>query len=92
MTINLCGVPYEVRYVDETFCSDTQLGEITFLKGIIRINNDLPLALKELTLWHEAVHGILTLIGRDDLSNDETFVDCLANALNGLADIRKEIP
>ena len=32
-------------------------------------------------LCHEILHGILVHIGKDELSQDESFVQCLSNAL-----------
>lgn len=88
MKIKLCGIPYEVRYVDDSFSSDTQFGEIKYLEGVIRINNNISEAFKTRTLWHEAIHGILTLIGRDDLAEDEILVSNMAIALDQLAEMR----
>ena len=36
---------------------------------------------KEQTLIHEMVHGMLVCIGRNDLTDDEVFVQSLANAI-----------
>lgn len=47
-----------------------------------RANADLRLIRKQETLCHEIVHGILVHIGRQDLSNDETLVQALGNAIN----------
>lgn len=33
------------------------------------------------TLWHEITHAILAHIGREDLNQDEAFVDLLSNAI-----------
>lgn len=88
MTINLCGVPYEIRMIEDSFNMENQFGEIKFLEGVIRINGKLSAALIEQTIWHEAIHGIFELIGRGDLSEDEVLVSNLAIALNQLADIR----
>ena len=88
MKINLCGIPYDVRFVEDGFNLETQFGEIKFLEGVIRINNKISAELKEQTIWHEALHGILELIGRGDLSEDEVLISNMAIALNQLADIR----
>lgn len=34
------------------------------------------------TLIHEVVHAVLDTIGREDLSQDEQFVDLLSNAMH----------
>ena len=88
MKINICNIPYEVRYVDDSFNQDTQFGEIKYLEGVIRINKNITDELKQRTLWHEAVHGVLELIGRGDLSDDEVLVSNLATALDGCAELK----
>ncbi len=91
MRINLCGIPYDVRFVEDGFNLDSQYGEIKFLEGVIRINSNITKELQTQTIWHEAVHGILEFIGRGDLSEDEGFVNNMALALNQLADLKIEI-
>ena len=34
------------------------------------------------TFWHEVCHAILDNIGKDDLSNDESFVDILGQCIH----------
>lgn len=46
------------------------------------MNKDMAEAVKQETLVHEIVHAILVHIGRADLSEDETFVQSFANAIN----------
>ena len=44
---------------------------------------------KEETLCHEMVHGILTHMGYDNLSNDERFVQALGNAIYQGFEVKK---
>ena len=88
MKINICNIPYEVRYIDDSFSQDIQFGEIKYLEGVIRINKNISDELKRRTIWHETVHGILELIGRGDLSEDEVLVSNLATALDGCAELK----
>ena len=37
---------------------------------------------KNETICHEMIHGILVHLGYNDYSNDEQFVQALANAIN----------
>lgn len=39
------------------------------------------------TLWHEILHGVLVNLGYSEQSQDETFVQGLASALNMTATI-----
>lgn len=80
MEVKICQIPYQVSECSENF-GDGYCGEIDYRKQLIRINQDMAPEYKEQTLIHEIVHGILTCIGRDDLTNDETFVQSLANGI-----------
>lgn len=82
MIVNICGIPHKVIEKDDNFTSDnTHLGEITYSQAEILINKNIPEAMKKETLCHEMVHGIFVHLGREDLSNDETLVQQLGNAI-----------
>lgn len=81
MIVNICGIAHKVIEVEDCFDSDMHLGQIDYKKAEIRINKGASPAIKEETLCHEIMHGILVHIGREDLSEDETFVTVLANAI-----------
>ena len=81
MLINICGIPHEVVECNDAFDADMHLGQIDYKHAKILINKDAALAIKSETLCHEIMHGILVHIGRDDLSQDETFVTALGNAI-----------
>lgn len=91
MKVDICHIPYEVNHVE---CVDPKvdgecLGMIIHSKCEILIKEGLPLELEIQTLIHEMIHGILVLIGRDDLSNDETFVQTLSLAIYQTFNIMK---
>lgn len=90
MVINICGIPHTVIEKDDNLSLDTHLGLIDYAKAEIYINKDMPEELKKETLCHEIVHGMLMHIGRNDLTEDETFVQSLGNAIFQTFDIRKE--
>lgn len=81
MVVNICGIPHKVKEVDSTLGNDGGCGVINFLKAEIEINSAQAPECKKETLIHEMVHGMLSHIGRDDLSENETFVQSLANAI-----------
>lgn len=81
MIVNICGVPHVVLEKEDNFDTDSHFGQINYSKAEISINKDMPNALKQETLCHEMLHGMLIHIGRQDLSNDETFVQALGNAI-----------
>lgn len=82
MKVNICGIPHTVIEKDDYFTSDnTHLGEITYSKAEILINKNIPAEMKKETICHEIVHGIFVHLGREDLTNDETLVQQLGNAI-----------
>ena len=89
MKVMICGIPHEVKYVPDCFDMDAHFGQINFKEAEILINEKTSDELQKATLCHEILHGMLVHIGREDLSNDETFVTSLGNAINGSFDVRK---
>ena len=80
--IKICGVPYTITEHDDIFNADaSHFGMIDPVGCEIRINKSLKDPSKQETLCHEITHGILIHIGRTDLSDDETFVQTLGNAI-----------
>lgn len=93
MNINICGIPHEIQEVpviDEELEGITQ-GKILFSKAKILLKQDLPNELKESVLFHEVLHGILMLTGYSELSGDETFVQCLSNAMYQMFKLKESI-
>jgi hypothetical protein len=76
--IKICGIPYKI----------TQ-GLISYAEGIISIKKDMPKKIKESVLYHEIIHGILTQIGYNDLSNDERLVQALTVAIYQMFDLKE---
>ena len=81
--IKIAGIPYKVKQVNVIDESDYGVvrGKISYSKCKISIKKNQPKGIKKETLIHEVVHGLLVEIGRNDLSDDETFVQTLANGL-----------
>ena len=80
--IRICGVPYTITEHDDIFNADaSHFGMIDPVGCEIRISKSLKDPSKQETLCHEITHGILIHIGRTDLSDDETFVQSLGNAI-----------
>lgn len=88
MKVMICGIPHEVKYVPDFFDMDAHFGQINFKEAEILINEKTSDGVQKATLCHEILHGMLVHIGREDLSNDETFVTSLGNAINGSFDVR----
>lgn len=89
MKVNICGIPHEIVECEDSFTADaTHFGEIDYKACKIRINKDMTDEAKEETIIHEMIHGILVHLGYTDQSEDETFVQGLANAIYQGFDIR----
>ena len=79
--VMICGISHEVIETEDKFDYDAHFGQIDYKKAEILINKDLSEELKQETLCHEILHGMLVHIGRPDLSQDESFVTALSNAI-----------
>lgn len=91
MRVYICGVPHEVIECDDKFNSEVHLGMIDFQMARIFINREMSPEMKDETLCHEILHGILTHIGREDLSEQEEFVTVMGNAIYQTFSIKKEM-
>lgn len=81
MKVNICGILHTVKECEDRFDCDTHFGQIDYKTNEIIINKDLSDEAKQETICHEMVHGMLVHLGYTDQSQDETFVQGLANAI-----------
>lgn len=89
--IMICGIPHLVAEKDDVFNSDnTHFGQIDFEKCTITINANMTDEEQEETLCHEILHGILVHLGYDELSQDEKFVQAVANSINQTFEIKEQ--
>lgn len=89
--IDICGIPFTIIEVDEIpadIRGEIVHGEIHHSKSEILLRKSLPKELKDLALVHEWVHGVLVMIGRTDLSDDEILVQNVALAIYKTFDMR----
>ena len=82
MKVDICGIPHTVIETENVFDTTLNFGMISFQNCEIKINKDMPNELKSVTLCHEILHGILTHLGYYDKSDDEQFVQSMAQAIN----------
>lgn len=78
--INICGILYEIKYVDGDYCS-ANMGKSDFANAKIFINKDLPLDVQDNVLLHEIMHICYRngyLCKEDD---EERVVEVLTNLL-----------
>lgn len=81
MKVNICGITHEVIELESGFDADAHFGKIDYLDTRIKINKTMSPGLKESTITHEMLHGILMHCGYDELANDEKFVRTIGNAI-----------
>ena len=89
MKVNICGIEHTIIECVDKFDVDTHMGMIDYNKAEIRINAASAQPIKDATICHEVLHGLLVHIGRDDLSTDDQFVTALGNAINGAFVLRR---
>ena len=80
--VNICGIPHTITKCGDPFKGgEEHFGEIDYKTAQIKLANDLSPEIETETLFHEMLHGIFFHIGHAELSENENFIDCLANAL-----------
>lgn len=84
---------YDIETTDENIivggreCS----GDISYWEGRIRVAASMGNTVKQQTLMHEIVHGIMHRRGLDDYRTDEKLVDQLANGFINLIRANPEL-
>lgn len=83
MTINICGIPFEVIEVDSIDEAEQGItqAKIFHSRCTIHVRRDLPVILKRQAIIHEVLHGMLELLGFVEYSDDEHFVQALSLAI-----------
>lgn len=89
MTINICGIPHKIKEVEDRFDVDCHFGQINYKKAEILINKDSTDEIKEETICHEVLHGILVHLGYGEQANDEQFVQAVGNAIYNSFTLKK---
>lgn len=79
--VKICGLPHEIVELEDSFNTDCHMRQINYQDLVIKINKDMPEQLKEETLCHEIMHGILTHLGYSDMATNEQFVQAVGNAI-----------
>lgn len=89
-TVNICGIPHQIIEKDYIEGNGCVLGEIEYRSCTISMRKDQTPEMYRQTLIHEMVHGMLVMIGRNELSEDETFVQTLALAISQTFDLKED--
>jgi ssRNA-specific RNase YbeY (16S rRNA maturation enzyme) len=89
MKVKICGIEHEISYEEDKFdAQQTHFGQIDFTNAKILINRNATKAIREETLCHEVIHGILVHLGYEELNDNEQFVSALSNAIYQSFDVK----
>lgn len=80
--VNILGINFEVLEVEVVNKEIPRKGEIDFLKNVIKVDESMPADSKEQVLIHEILHGILDLLGLDEINENEYAVQSIATAIH----------
>lgn len=81
MIVDVSGIPFEVKEIESNSREDTAMGRCDPKMAVITINKDMPSHIKEVTLIHEWLHGVLENNGLSEISGNETVICVLSNEL-----------
>lgn len=84
-SFELGALRYDVKHVDE-LCHGVEYGNCNVAETIVEIadtHHGKPVSecRKEQVFFHEFVHAILDILGKEDLNSDEEFVEAFSNML-----------
>lgn len=83
------AIDYDIQLVEHCGLND-DFG-VWFPQGFIQIATkaggyDVPESRQRQSFWHELVHSILDQMGKEDLNEDESFVNTFSSFLSGAVD------
>ena len=81
MQVEILGVNYEIKELDIIDENPNVLGQIVYQKQEIQIKKSLLKDMKNSTIIHEIVHGILFHSGKQELNEKEDLVESLASSI-----------
>lgn len=79
--INILGIVYKVEEVQVVCKKIPRIGEINYMTQVIKIDSTLSEERKKQVLIRETLHGVLELLGLDEINDDEKVVQSIATAL-----------
>lgn len=81
MQVEILGVNYEIKEVDIIDENPNVLGQIVYQKQEIQIKKPLLKDMKNSTIIHEIVHGILFHSGKQELNEKEDLVESISSSI-----------
>ena len=80
--IQLAGIVIDIVCDGTMVQKQSKIGDARYCEQVIVMDQTAaPTDTTEQAFWHELMHWILFIMNRDDLRNDETFVDISAHLL-----------
>lgn len=89
-TVKICGIPHTIIEKDYIEGDGCVLGEVEYRSCTISMRIDQTPEMYRNTLIHEMCHAMLVMIGRNDLSENEQFVQTLALAISQTFDLKED--
>lgn len=81
MQVEILGVNYEIKELEIIDENPNVLGQIVYQKQEIQIKKPLLKDMKNSTIIHEIVHGILFHSGKQELNEKEDLVESLSSSI-----------
>ena len=81
MQVEILGVNYEIKELDIIDENPNVLGQIVYQKQEIQIKKPLLKDMKNSTIIHEIVHGILFHSGKQELNEKEDLVESISSSI-----------
>ena len=81
MQVEILGVNYEIKELEIIDENPNVLGQIIYQKQEIQIKKSLLKDMKNSTIIHEIVHGILFHSGKQELNEKEDLVESLSSSI-----------
>lgn len=81
MKVDVCGKLFDLKEIESNTRADTYMGRCDPKMATITINKDMPPEMKESSLIHEWLHGVLTCVGMQEYSDNEILISFLENEL-----------
>ena len=79
--LKILATEYDVEEVEQIDKYTRLLGQIEYTEQKIKIDKNISEDMKQETLLHEILHGILEKLGYDELNDDEQKVHSIASTM-----------
>lgn len=91
MQVEILGVNYEIKESEIIDENPNVLGQIVYQKQEIQIKKSLLKDMKNSTIIHEIVHGILFHSGKQELNEKEDLVESISSSIYQILKSNKKL-